>query len=159
MSFGEQLICYVRQDRIRRHHISPFLPPIYRNFILLVLLAVGIQLLYYIKCFSSSPITLGVGVGELQKDQILFIRGDVLCEFATLDHYPAEKKHPGISNRETEHDQRLYGTGGKNCPLLSLKKYLSKLNPIVYGYSRGQKYQTTKIMTFGTVIAQREKIT
>lgn len=54
---------------------------------------------------------------------------EVGVEFVTLGFNPAEKNHQGFNLKDKEHDQRLYGTGAPNCPLLSLKKYLNLLHP------------------------------
>lgn len=41
-----------------------------------------------------------------------------------------KKNRQGFKLKDVEHDQRLYGTGGVNCPLVSMRKYLNMLNKI-----------------------------
>lgn len=69
------------------------------------------------------------GLRELNKKDLVFSTDEVGVEYVTLGFNPSEKNHQGDSKRDKEHDQRLYGTGGQNCPLISVKKYLNKLNP------------------------------
>lgn len=69
------------------------------------------------------------GLRDLKKKDLVFHVDEVGVEYCTLGFNPSEKNHQGISKRDCEHDQRLYGTGGSRCPLISLKKYVNKLHP------------------------------
>lgn len=69
------------------------------------------------------------GLRELKKDQVVFLYDDTGVEYATLGFNPQEKNRQGYKLKEIEHDQRMYGTGAPNCPLVSLKKYINALNP------------------------------
>lgn len=69
------------------------------------------------------------GLRELNKDQLVFELDEVGVEYVTLCFNPSEKNHQGLAKRDTEHDQRLYGTGSIYCPLKSLKKYINLLHP------------------------------
>lgn len=69
------------------------------------------------------------GLRELKKEHFCFVFDEVGVEFVTLCFNPAEKNHQGFNLKDTEHDQRLYGTGAANCPLVSLKKYINLLHP------------------------------
>lgn len=69
------------------------------------------------------------GLKELRKADIVFKSDPKGVEFATLAFNPSEKNHQGISHHVTEHDQKMFSTGGEDCPVRSLKFYLSKLHP------------------------------
>ena len=68
------------------------------------------------------------GLRTIRKEDIVFKVDEHGREYAMLGFNPLEKNHQGLSAREREHSQQMYGTGNKNCPLLSLKMYLGKLN-------------------------------
>lgn len=69
------------------------------------------------------------GLRELNKDDILIKTTPSGGEYATLDFNPLEKNHPVYAQKYAEHDQRMYATKTKTCPVASLRLYLSKLNP------------------------------
>lgn len=69
------------------------------------------------------------GLRELRKDHIIFKTDDVGNQYATLNHNPLEKNYQASTSMRQQHDQRMYGTNGPNCPLRSLKKYLNRLHP------------------------------
>ena len=68
------------------------------------------------------------GLRQMKKSDIIFTLDENGKEYATLAGNPLEKNHQGFSSREGEHIQIMYGTGEANCPLGSLKFYLTKLN-------------------------------
>ena len=68
------------------------------------------------------------GLRTIQKDDIIFKVDEHGTEYATLGFNALEKNHQGLSAREREHSQQMYATGNEDCPLMSLKFYLSKLN-------------------------------
>ena len=68
------------------------------------------------------------GLRGINKSDIVFKVDENGKEYATLAFNSLEKNHQGFSSREGEHNQQMYGTGTENCPLTSLKFYLSKLN-------------------------------
>ena len=68
------------------------------------------------------------GLREMKKSDIVFELDENGKEYATLAGNPLEKNHQGFSSRKGEHTQIMYSTGDINCPLTSLKFYLTKLN-------------------------------
>lgn len=83
------------------------------------------------------------GLRELNKSDIIFKTDDEGVEFATLKYNPHEKNHPGKNTHEAQHVQKMYATGGEDCPVSSLKLYMSKLNPECESFfqqPRGQEY-------------------
>ena len=76
------------------------------------------------------------GLHTLKQKHFVFKLDDNGIEYATLSYNPSEKNHQGLSQGNTEHSQRMYGTGDVNCPLKSLKFYMDKLSPQNESFSR-----------------------
>ena len=68
------------------------------------------------------------GLRGINKSDIVFKVDENGKEYATLAFNSLEKNHQRFSSREGERNQQMYGTGTENCPVTSLKFYLSKLN-------------------------------
>lgn len=68
------------------------------------------------------------GLRQIRKGQIIFSSDENGQQYATLDCNPHEKNHQSAVGHELEHKQVMYGTGVVNCPLESLRLYVSKLN-------------------------------
>lgn len=71
------------------------------------------------------------GLDKLKKTDFIFIKddSDMLTEYVTIKHNETTKKNHG-TEASTNKDQRMYSRpGDPNCPIGSLKKYLSKLHP------------------------------
>ena len=69
------------------------------------------------------------GLHALKQSDILMRQDDEGIEYATLSFNPTEKNHQGLSQGNSAHSQRMYGTGTESCPLKTLKLYLDKLTP------------------------------
>lgn len=69
------------------------------------------------------------GLRELRKDSFVIKSDSEGREYATLAYHELEKNHQGLDKRERDRDPRMYGQpGDDNCPIKSLRLYLSKLN-------------------------------
>lgn len=69
------------------------------------------------------------GLRDLRKDSFVVRKDENGREYVCLAYHELEKNHQGINKREGERDPRLYAqVGDPNCPVLSFKKYISKLN-------------------------------
>lgn len=70
------------------------------------------------------------GLRKLKTEMIKFETSPNGQEYATLSCVAHEKNYQGVGSHNTdEHDQRMYPTGRENCPVASLKMYISHLNP------------------------------
>lgn len=88
------------------------------------------------------------GLRELNKSDIIFKHDDEGVEYATLNFNPHEKNHPGKTHHEAQHVQKMYATGGPDCPVASLKLYISKLHPdceCFFQKPRGDEYKKSNI--------------
>lgn len=65
---------------------------------------------------------------DLKPQDILFKKDSGGKEYVTLAINPMEKNQKSLQINDISHDQRLYATGQRNCPLTSLKLYISKLH-------------------------------
>lgn len=81
---------------------------------------------------------------ELERGDIVFKFDDNGLEYATLGHNPHEKNHQGINHHSAEHEQKMFATNGPDCPVTSLKFYLSKLNPDCPAFFQRPKSLTDK---------------
>ena len=68
------------------------------------------------------------GLRELRKDSFKFSEDGDGKEYVTLDYNELDKNHSDISREAEETDKRMYAEAGPDCPVASLKTYLSKLN-------------------------------
>jgi len=70
------------------------------------------------------------GLRNLNKDSFVFKVDDKGREFVTLAFNELDKNHQVLMPKELEKKQIMYSQPGDDmCPVLSLKKYISKLNP------------------------------
>ena len=69
------------------------------------------------------------GLHDMCQKDILFRTDSEGAEYACLAYNPLEKNHQNVEQGGPEHDQRMYGTGREDCPLKTMKLYLSKLTP------------------------------
>ena len=69
------------------------------------------------------------GLRSLSKTSFVFKVDDQGREFATLNFKEVEKNHRGISLKETSKVPMMFAQNDKDCPVVSLKMYLSKLHP------------------------------
>ena len=87
------------------------------------------------------------GLHDLEQKDFVFKCDSEGIEYATLAYNPAEKNHTGLSQDGTEHEQRMYGTGKPDCPLKTLKMYLSKLTPSNTAFFQTPKAKGWKLST------------
>lgn len=70
------------------------------------------------------------GLREMKKSSIIIQKDDQNKEFATFAYNELEKNHQVHMPKEHEKKQIMYSQEDEStCPIFSLKKYLSKLNP------------------------------
>ena len=70
------------------------------------------------------------GLRSLTKDNIMFRLDDNSCEYATIRHNELDKTRQVVQPKEMEKKQVMYAqTDDPECPVQSLKLYLSKLHP------------------------------
>lgn len=70
------------------------------------------------------------GLRELTRESIIIKKDDKGQEYATMTFNELDKNHQNPSPKEPEKKQILYSQDDSDlCPILSLKKYISKLNP------------------------------
>ena len=70
------------------------------------------------------------GLRELKASSILFKRDDEGDEYATIGHNEKSKKDQGLKSAFIAKEPRMYANlDSSRCPLASLKKYISKLDP------------------------------
>lgn len=70
------------------------------------------------------------GLYQLQKESFCFKTDDRGCEYVTIVHNECSKKNKGLDAKLKEKEQLLYAApNDPNCPVESLRLYLSKLNP------------------------------
>jgi hypothetical protein len=69
------------------------------------------------------------GLRLLDKTSLKFDKSACGKECVTLAYRELEKNHTGLKPKETERQQMMFATGGPNCPVASLKLYISKLHP------------------------------
>lgn len=80
---------------------------------------------------------------NVKKEHILFNVDNQGREYAYLcPRFLADEHTPRVHN---DHSKVMYGTGGKNCPMISLKNYISKLDPICSAF-----FQRPKVKEFQT---------
>lgn len=88
------------------------------------------------------------GLRELTKSDIIFKKDVDGVEYATLNFNPHEKNHPGKTHHEAQHVQKMYATGGKDCPVASLKIYMGKLHPdceSLFQKPHGEEYKKSNV--------------
>jgi hypothetical protein len=70
------------------------------------------------------------GLRDLTRNSIIIKTDDKNREYATLTFNELDKNHQILSPKDQEKKQILYAQeDSEHCPIVSLKKYLSKLNP------------------------------
>ena len=70
------------------------------------------------------------GLRELKASAFQFKHDDEGKEYVTLDHNEKSKKDQGLKSAFIAKEPRMYASeNGIHCPIVSLKKYLSKLDP------------------------------
>ena len=68
------------------------------------------------------------GLRELKASAFQFKHDDEGKEYVTLDHNEKSKKDQGLKSAFIAKEPRMYASeNGIHCPIVSLKKYLSKL--------------------------------
>ena len=68
------------------------------------------------------------GLRELWKDSFKLSEDGDGKEYVTLDYNELDKNHSDVTREAEETDKRMYAEAGPDCPVASLKTYLSKLN-------------------------------
>ncbi|XP_046575593.1 cytochrome P450 3A8-like [Haliotis rubra] len=66
---------------------------------------------------------------ELSVHSFVVETDDVGCEFISMAHSESTKNHPGGFGDSEYTKPRVYATGTPLCPVVSFRKYMSKLNP------------------------------
>ena len=67
---------------------------------------------------------------QLKRDSLDFNFDQEGHEYVTLNHETQQKNFQGgLTNEEAPTDRRMYSTGGKNCPVATLKFFLMKTDP------------------------------
>ena len=71
------------------------------------------------------------GLRELHKGSFVFLKDGEGNEYAKLGYHEFDKNHADTDSRQSaETDKRMYAEPGEaDCPVASLKKYISLLNP------------------------------
>ena len=69
------------------------------------------------------------GLRELKQDSFEFVEDGEGNEYANLPFNEFDKNHCDVTDTESnETDKRIYSQNGDDCPVASLKKYISHLN-------------------------------
>ena len=69
------------------------------------------------------------GLRELRKDSFVIKKDDLGKEYVTIAYHELSKNHNGLDLKDKEKVPIMFAQGGKDCPVVSLKLYLSKLHP------------------------------